>query len=54
MTDKMRSTVLVILSTFLLLTSFALASDEDKVLSLWETPVLLALLGPSLRRLCPL
>jgi uncharacterized protein (DUF2147 family) len=38
MTDKMRSTVLVILSTFLLLASFALAGDEDKVLGLWDTP----------------
>ncbi len=28
----------MILSTFLLLASFALADDEDKVLGLWDTP----------------
>jgi uncharacterized protein (DUF2147 family) len=38
MTDKMKRTVLVLLSTFLLLASFAFAGDEDKVLGLWDTP----------------
>jgi uncharacterized protein (DUF2147 family) len=38
MTDKMNKAVLVLLSTFLLLISFAFAADEERVLGLWITP----------------
>jgi uncharacterized protein (DUF2147 family) len=34
----MKRAVLALLSTFLLLVSFALASDEDRILGLWNTP----------------
>ena len=38
MIDKMKRVVLVLLLTFLVLVSFALAADEDKILGLWNTP----------------
>jgi uncharacterized protein (DUF2147 family) len=37
MIDKVKRAVSVLLPTFLLLVSFALAADEDKVLGLWDT-----------------
>ena len=38
MTDQVKRTVFVLLSTFLLLCSFAFAADEEGVLGLWITP----------------
>jgi uncharacterized protein (DUF2147 family) len=38
MIDKVKRSVLVLLLTFVLLVSFALAADEDKILGLWNTP----------------
>jgi len=38
MIDKMKRAVLVLLLTFLLLVSFALATDEEKIVGLWITP----------------
>jgi uncharacterized protein (DUF2147 family) len=38
MMDKMKRAVLVLLLTFLLLVSFALAADEGKIVGLWITP----------------
>ena len=37
MVDKVKRTVSVLLPTFLLLVSFAFATDEDKILGLWNT-----------------
>ena len=37
MVDKVKRTVSVLLPTFLLLASFAFATDEDKILGLWNT-----------------
>jgi uncharacterized protein (DUF2147 family) len=38
MIDKVKRAVSVLLSTILLLVSFAFAADEDKILGLWNTP----------------
>ncbi len=38
MVDKLKRAVLVLLSTLLLLVSFAFAADEDRILGLWNTP----------------
>ena len=38
MTNKMKRTVFVLLSTSLLLASSALATEEDKIVGLWSTP----------------
>jgi uncharacterized protein (DUF2147 family) len=38
MINKMKRAVLVLLLTFLLSVSFAVAADEDKILGLWNTP----------------
>jgi uncharacterized protein (DUF2147 family) len=38
MVDKVNRAVLVLLSTFLLLVSFAFAGGEDNILGLWNTP----------------
>jgi uncharacterized protein (DUF2147 family) len=38
MIDKMKRAVLALLLTFLLLVSFALAADEERIVGLWITP----------------
>jgi uncharacterized protein (DUF2147 family) len=38
MIDRMKRAISILLLTFLLLVSFALAADEDQVLGLWITP----------------
>jgi len=38
MIDKAKRIVRVLLSSFLLLVSFAFAADEDNILGLWNTP----------------
>jgi uncharacterized protein (DUF2147 family) len=37
MIDKMKKTILGVSSIFLLLASFAIAADEDRILGLWDT-----------------